>query len=131
MSDLLAQSDAWLNSQRHAHMTREVVYHRGDHSVTLAATVDSTVFRYDDRHGVAVRSESRDYIVRAADLVLDGERLTPRRGDLIRERDDQTGITYVHEVMSPTSDEPDWRWADGSRQSIRIHSRQIEQETDA
>jgi hypothetical protein len=125
MPDLLESSSAWLQSQRHRHLSRPVLYVRGAERVEVAATVGQTVFRLDDGAGGILHSESRDYLIRAADLMLAGERVTPRRGDQVRETD--AGVTFVYEVTAP-GDEPHWRYSDPYRLTLRIHTQQIDQE---
>lgn len=126
MPDLLAQSAAWLNEQRHRHLTQTVTYRRGDVAVQVQATVGRTVFRLEGQagYGGAMHYVSRDYLVRAADLVLDEQQVPPQRGDLVIELDDN-GIQRTHEVMGPGQGEVDWRYADPARLSIRIHTKEI------
>lgn len=123
MPDLLKQGAAWLNDQRHQHLTRTVVYRRGTSSVDVQATIGSTAFRIDDDTGASIVSISRDYLVRTTDLVLDGSPALPRRGDQI-EDDDGQGQTHVHEVMAPGG-EPEWRYSDPQRSTLRIHTKEI------
>ena len=126
MTDLLEQGAAWLDEQRHQHLTRQVTYVRGAASVDVQATVGQTTFRLDGAYGSTVRYVSRDFLIRTQDLVIDGEQTLPQRGDCIRE--EVSGIVYVHEVMGPPSDEPDWRYSDPQRKVLRIHTKQIDQE---
>lgn len=126
MPDLLNKASAWLNDQRHAHLTRTIAYQRGEATVELQATVGQTVFRLEDGYGQVTRTVSRDYLIRAEDLELDGEQTLPERGDVIRETG--SGTTYVHEVMArggASAGEPDWRYSDPQRTTLRIHTRQI------
>ncbi|MEX2388784.1 MAG: hypothetical protein WD534_12975 [Phycisphaeraceae bacterium] len=123
MPDLLTQASTWLNDQRHTHLTRPVTYQRGQASVELPATIGQTVFRLEDGYGQVTRTVSRDYLIRAEDLQLDGEATLPKRGDVIRETDH--GTTHVHEVMAPDSREPNWRYSDPQRTTLRIHTKQI------
>ena len=86
MADLLQIGSTWLEGQRHAHISRPVTYIRGAGSVQLQATVGRTVFDQEDQFGVLHRTETRDYLVRSADLAFaDGIRTLPRVGDRIRE----------------------------------------------
>ena len=39
----------------------------------------------------------------------------------------QAGQTFVYEVIRP-GDEPCWRWSDSYRQTLRIHTKQVDQE---
>lgn len=124
MADLLAQGAAWLDEQRHRYLTQTVTYRRGEHAVQVQATIGRTVFRLNDGYGATVRHVSRDYLVRAADLVLNGERTEPQRGDQVIETDD-SGNEHLHEVMGPGGNEPDWRYSDPQRTGLRIHTKEI------
>ncbi len=121
MIDLLGQGVTWLNGVRHAHMTRTVTYVRGVDSVSLSATIGKTEFEQVDESGMVQRIESRDYIIRAADLVLASAVTLPRAGDLIRETDGAQ--TFVYEVMAPGG-EPPWRYNGvHNRGTLRIHTK--------
>ncbi len=125
MADLLETGSNWLEDQRTKHATRSVSYQRGADSVLLQATIGRTVFEIDNGHGVLERIESRDFLVLAVDLVLLGSAVLPKRGDRIRET--QGTVTYVYEVMAPGK-EPEWRWSDPYRKTLRIHTKQIDTE---
>jgi hypothetical protein len=123
MTDLLEQGAAWLDGKRHCFLTRTVVYQRGESSVQVQATVGQTVFRIDDGYGGSVRVVQRDYLVRAADLVIADQVALPQRGDRIRET--QGEKVFVHEVMGPGGGEPDWRYSDPNRKTLRIHTKHV------
>jgi len=125
MADLLEQGASWLDDQRHAHMTRAVVYVRGGESVEVQATIGRTVFEQADEYGILHKTESRDYLIRTADLVLDGQSTLPKRGDQIRETDGEA--TFIYEVLSP-GDEPVFRYSDPYRKALRIHTKHINTE---
>jgi hypothetical protein len=125
MSDLLDSSSAWLEDQRVKHMTRTVVYVRGGETVEVPATIGETIFHIDDGAGAMLRTESRDYLILAADLALGGSAVLPRCGDHIRET--QGTRVFVYEVASP-GDEPIWRWSDPYRRTLRVHTKQIDVE---
>lgn len=120
MADLLQQANNWLEDQRQKHRTISVRYLRQGASVSLPATVGRTIFRTDDGYGRIQRVESRDYLIAAADLVLDGTVVTPERGDEIVESAD--GQDLIYEVMAPAG-EPEWRWSDPYRSCLRIHTK--------
>ena len=122
MSDLLEQGTAWLDDQRHKHMTRTVVYERGSDSVELSATIGRTEFEQADEYGTVHRIEARDYLVRAEDLVLAGQQTLPQAGDRIREIDGAQ--TFIYEVMAPGT-EPPWRYSDANRRTLRIHTKHV------
>ena len=122
MPDVLAQGASWLEDQRHQHLTTVVNYHRAGDAAALSATIGRTVFEQEDQAGGITRIESRDYLVRASDLILAGAVTLPKPGDLILESD---GIaTYTYEVMAP-GDEPRWRYSDMNRATLRIHTKQV------
>ncbi len=123
MADVLEKGAAWLEDQRHEHMTRTVVYERDGETVEVAATVGQTVFQLDEGYGATIRHVRRDYLIRTADLVLAGEPTLPQRGDRIRETQD--GKVFVHEVMGPGGNEPDWRYSDPYRRTLRIHTKHV------
>lgn len=120
--DLLETGLAFLEDQRHKHMTRTVVYARGSDSVELAATVGRTVFEQADEFGIVHRTESRDFLVLTMDLVLAGVQTLPKAGDRIRESAGEQ--TFVYEVMAPGT-EPPFRYSDPYRKTLRIHTKQV------
>jgi len=122
VADLLQQGAAFLEDQRHTHMTRPVVYMRGGASVEVQATIGRTVFDQQDQFGVLHRTESRDYLIRAADLVLAGEAALPKAGDRVREPAGTGALLY--EVMAPEG-EPPFRYSDPERITLRIHTKFI------
>jgi hypothetical protein len=123
--DLLEQSSAWLEQQRRLHRSKLVTYQRGEQSVQVLATVGRTMFELDDGGGALLKVESRDFLIRTADLVLGGSAALPERGDIIRE--EQDGRVYVFEVNAP-GQAPPWRYSDPYRRTVRVHTKQIDQE---
>lgn len=125
MADLLNTSSAWLEDQREAFLSRTVIYQRGTDTVEVTATIGRTLFAVDNGDGAALRVESRDYLIRAARLVLDGDVILPRSGDQVHEMQD--GVIFIYQVMAP-GDEPVWRYSDPYRRTLRIHTKQVDQE---
>jgi len=125
VADLLQRGAAFLEEQRHQHMTRPVVYLRGGASVEVQATIGRTVFDQQDQFGVLHRTESRDYLIRAVDLVLAGEPTLPKAGDRVREPAGAGALLY--EVMAPSGGggEPPFRYSDPERITLRIHTKFI------
>ena len=123
MLDLLHFGSDWLADKLKEHASRPVVYRRGTSEVTVAATLGRTLLKLDDGFGgVRLEWTDRDFLIPAADLVLDGQAVLPERGDQVREV--QAGKTFVFEVMAPGS-EPPWRWSDAFRKLLRIHAKQV------
>ncbi len=119
MVDLLQTGSDWLSDQLRRHASQSVVYVRGTDVLTVAATIGRTVFETTSDTGLVERSESRDYLIQAVDLVWGA----PRRGDQIREA--QGDIIYVYEVMAPGK-EPAFRFSDPFRKAYRIHTKLVD-----
>ncbi len=122
MPDLLEHGAAWLEDQRTRHLSRTVTYLRGTDSVDIAATIGRTEFEQADEYGVVHRTESRDFLVLAADLVLAGKATLPQAGDRIREAAGEQ--IFIYEVMAPGG-EPPWRHSDQYRRTLRIHTKHV------
>lgn len=126
MADLIQNGLAWLDEQRHAHLTQPVLYVRDDesasHTVALQATIGRTEFEQVDELGMVRKLQSRDFLIRAADLVLDGVTTVPRSGDRVRET--VGAQTFVYEMMAPGG-EPPWRYSDPYRRALRVHTKHV------
>jgi len=129
VGDLLEQGAAFLEDQRHRHMSRAVVYQRGTDSKEVQATIGKTEFEQADDSGLIHRTESRDFLIRAADLEFGSGPVLPRAGDQVRETVDGVGGTvFVYEVNAPGG-QPPFRFSDPYRKSLRIHTKHIDTET--
>ena len=64
MGDLLDRGSAFLDDQRHKHMSRTVVYQRGAEAKEVQATIGKTEFEQADDAGLIHRVESRDFLIR-------------------------------------------------------------------
>lgn len=125
MADLLQKASDWLEDMRTRHASRLVTYQRGADTVVVSATIGKTVFEIEDASGVRMEYEARDFLILAADLVLDSQTVLPQRGDRIREA--QGSQTFVYEVLAPGK-EPCWRYSDPFRKTLRIHAKQASTE---
>lgn len=122
MTDRLATGLARLHARRKAHMGRTVTYRRGEDSVEVTATVGETAFRLSDGYAAEIVVRMRDYLITAADLVLDDAQVEPQAGDRIVEG------TAVYEVMGPGNGEPEWRWSGPDGTTLRIHTKHVDTE---
>ena len=120
MGDLLEQGAAFLDDQRHRHMSRSVVYRRGAEEKEVQATIGRTEFEQADEAGLIHRVESRDYLIRASDLDLSAGPIQPRAGDEVRETVG-TGV-FVYEVNAPGG-QPPFRFSDPYRRVMRVHTK--------
>lgn len=126
MADLLEQGMTFLDEKRHEHLTRSVVYERGASTVEVQATLGETTFEQADDFGIVQKIESRDFLIRTSDLILDGQPAVPKAGD--RLRDTQGTQVFVYEVSAPGS-EPPYRYSDPYRKALRIHTKHIATES--
>ena len=72
VGDLLDRGAAFLDAQRHQHLTRTVVYRRGVDDKEVQATIGKTEFEQADDSGLIYRVESRECLVRTADANENG-----------------------------------------------------------
>lgn len=128
MADMLQAGSAWLSGQMQVHAAQAVTYRRGDATVGLDATIGRTEFEvFDNDLASIVKVESRDFIVAAADLVLEDAAQVPKKGDQIVEVG-ADGKTRTYEVMSPAPRTAHWRWSDPYHERMRIHTKLTKQE---
>ena len=98
-------------------------YYRGDEVIEgLAVRLGRTRFQVDGGYGIEIKWTDRDFVIAPEDLVLSGVRITPQRGDQIRQV--EGSITHVFEVLSP-GNEQCYR-LDPNGASLRIHTKLIE-----
>ena len=109
-----------------AHRGLAVTYSRGESTVDVTAVPGRTVVTSDDGSGVTVKARRRDWIVKAAVLVLDGEQSLPEVGDQIRLTVGES--VEVYEVQR-LAGEAHYYAQDDLGQVLRIHTRQIDTET--
>jgi hypothetical protein len=125
MGDLLEQGAAFLDEQRHRHMSRAVVYRRGADEKEVQATIGRTEFEQADEAGLIHRVESRDFLIRASDLDLGAGPIQPRAGDQVREQVGGVGgHVLVYEVNAPGG-QPPFRYSDPYHRILRIHTKHI------
>lgn len=112
MGDLLDRGSAFLDDQRHKHMSRTVVYQRGAEAKEVLATIGKTEFEQADDAGLIHRVESRDFLVRTADLDLGAGPILPRarpgardgRDAGVRVRGQRAGRATAVPVQRPVSE---------------------------
>lgn len=97
-----------------------VTYTRGAATVDIVARVGMSKTEIADQDGTSFEIKVRDWIVDAADLVLDAETVTPRRGDTITET--VAGMVRVYEVL-PVAGEETHRYSDATGKRWRIHTK--------
>lgn len=126
MADLLADSLTWLGGKRKAHLTRSVVYRRGQDSIPIQASKGTTPQEGNEVEGFAINAEFTDWIITAADLVLQDEQVEPETGDRIEET--VGNQVFVYEVRPPFPNQPPFRYCDPNRTDMRIHTKEADVE---
>lgn len=95
----------------------------GGYAVELLAIPGETKLQFDEVSGLLIQGEWTDWIIAAADLVLNGRVVEPKRGMRISRVLDSSSLVY--EVQSPGTEQA-WRWSDTSRRiMLRIHARRV------
>lgn len=109
----------FLAAQHEAARGRPVTYTRGANSVPLTVTLGRTGAEVRDADG-RQRTEwaDRDYLFRAASLILGGVLTVPQKGDQI------TDGTEVYEVQ-PAAGEKQQRKSDLAGVRLRVHTKRI------
>ena len=121
MADMLSAGAAWLADQFAASASLTVAYKRGANSSQFVATIGKSMFESSGQNGVTEQWESRDYIVKTADLPY-GE---PLRGDMIVE--DIGGVSVFYEVAAPRG-VPLFHYGDAFQQLVRVHTKRSDRD---
>jgi hypothetical protein len=121
MADMLSAGAEWLADQFAASASLTVAYKRGNNSSQFVATIGKSMFESSGQNGVTEQWESRDYIVKTADLPY-GE---PLRGDMIVE--ELNGVSMFYEVAAPRGVKL-FHYADAFQQLVRIHTKQSDRD---
>jgi hypothetical protein len=118
---MLSAGAAWLADQFAASASLTVAYKRGANSSQFVATIGKSMFESSGQNGVTEQWESRDYIVKTADLPY-GE---PLRGDLIVE--DIGGVSVFYEVAAPRG-VPLFHYGDAFQHLVRVHTKRSDRD---
>lgn len=126
MANLLAVGQAWLTEKLKTYAGESVLYKRGDDNVAITAVLGRSQGEVVDGDGSAqLKWTDADFLLAAADLVLIGERTTPRAGDQVLRT--MAGKVYTFEVGAlPGLDV--WNWADEHRTRMRVRTKQVKVE---
>lgn len=116
-----AQRAAFLDEQQRANFSSSVTYSRAGQSVSLLAGAGRTEFVMEGSDGAAVSWTSTDFLLTAADLILDGQVVEPRSGDRISRV--RGSITETFEVLEPAGQKC-FR-TDGQGVTLRVHAKKV------
>jgi hypothetical protein len=118
---MLSDGAAWFADQLLASASQTCAYRRGSNSSQFSATIGKSMFESSGQNGVTEQWESRDYIVKTADLPY-GQ---PLRGDLIVE--DIGGTSVFYEVTAPRG-VPLFHYGDAFQNLVRVHTKQSDKD---
>ena len=121
MADMLSDGAAWMADQLAASASLTCAYKRGANSSQFVATIGKSMFESSGQNGVTEQWESRDYIVKTADLPY-GE---PLRGDAIVE--DIGGVSVFYEVTAPRG-VPLFHYGDAFQNLVRVHTKRSDRD---
>lgn len=122
MSNKFARGAARLAARQRDETSEQVHYQVGAASVEMPAVLAATTFDVTDANGILTRVDSRDFLILASDLEIDGQRIEPAAGHRIIVGDLDDGQKY--EVASVGGADC-WRWSDDYRIRYRIHTKHI------
>ena len=118
VGNLLKTGSQFLEAQRKLHMTDEVTYRRGIHSVTLQATQGKSDYTAYDDNGFEVQSQVTDFLITTADLILNSAMALPEMDDKI-----VTGLGTF--AVLHLGDAGCWRYSDPYGATLRVHTKLI------
>lgn len=119
MTDMLANAATWLNAQRASKLSQTVTFTTDDGEVSVSATPGSTDYEVDDDNGLTLEAKSQDWIVAAADLVINDEQVEPQPGNRITSA---AGETFQ---VLPLGALGHFRRCDPAGTMLRIHTKLI------
>ena len=125
MTDMLEKGLAWLDAMNAKFRGTPVIYCRVGAELEITATVGRSNFELADEAGSIVNCETRDFLVSASALLLNGQPFLPRAGDRIVEASGDKRL--INEVLA-LGDEPPFKWCDPYRRTLRIHTKYIGEE---
>jgi hypothetical protein len=122
MTNVLEQGSQWLSDQIDQYAASSVLYRRGSLTVPVQAGKGRTTFELTDTSGILISIESRDFLISAANLLLDDIPALPEVGDRIIETVGEE--LHAYEVSNFGAEQP-YRFCDPFRHKLRVHTRYI------
>lgn len=98
---------------------KRVVSAETTYQVALTAIPGETVHSVERDGQVMDEMKSRDFLILASELVLNGSQTTPARHDVIVE----DGKEFHVLAIGP---EPQWRYTDPTKAIIRVHTKEVQ-----
>jgi hypothetical protein len=121
-TNLLRKTALWVAAKTKAHAAESVVYWRETASVPISASIGETEQDVQDTDGFTVTNTSVDWLITAADLVLDDVTVLPEIGDLIKHT--VGAKTFTYKVLPMDGDEKHWRYTEEiTKTMLRVHTK--------
>jgi hypothetical protein len=98
------------------------VYRRGSLSAELTAWVSSAESSTVEANGVTVNIKARPFSFVRAEVILAGQKIEPRSGDIIEQV--IAGVIESYEVM-PLGNEPESAWRDVYGVMIEVYCKRV------
>lgn len=115
---LMASGRTWLREQR-AGEAVGVTYRRGVLATADVPAVQGATVSKADNGDIIVDSQSVDWLIERADLLLDSAEVEPAAGDRIEATFDHGVESFVVVALGS---EPCWRWHGRDGGTFRIHT---------
>lgn len=119
MTSIFKRGAEFLSEKRHADASVSITYKRGSDSVTISATPGRADDDLSEVSGYTLDADRVDWIIRRADLVLDGSATDPQEGDIVELVNGSKTQTY--EVRRDQLGEV-FRFCDEFRTDLRFHT---------
>lgn len=103
-----------------------VTYRRGDQAIeNLRVLCGKSEAEACDKMGLVTTIEIQDFLILRSSLVLNGQPLTPERGDIVEL--DSEGVVKQFAVHHPDGNAAVYRGCDVHRTVLRIHTLLVEE----
>lgn len=122
IDDFMLWGMDWLNETLKANCPVEATYTRGGETIAIVVRLGRTIFASNRQGGPRIEFGEIDFLIDAADLVLNESRTQPAEGDRIALT--LRSIAYTFEIL-PVGGEPAWRWSDEYRTCYRVHCKEV------
>lgn len=123
MTNLLQDGVTWLGTRLKAVAGLSVTYARGSDSVAVTASAAFHEYQIVDEEGFSASVLVRDYLLHAADLIIDGSVITPRAGDTITET--INGVSQTFEVMPLDERRREYEPLDTDGVLLKLHTKRV------
>jgi len=123
MTNLLQDGVTWLGERLKESASVTIVYQRGPH-VSDDLTVTKSLHEYEviDTDGIMTTIKSTDYLIHAADLIVNDTVITPRSDDRVTEV--VGGVSQTYEVM-PLGPQKEYEPLDTDGVIMTVHTKRV------